>query len=148
MPCRIGAFAIVACVAIASCASRVPQDITAAWYPLQPADTWVYQKESRDGYMDHPSVERWTTEETITGAVTVSEPPGTLVAKRTQVLNHAVPPDFSAANDSTKSELPESHLLIYRSCVYLLDGADAQGAAWPVKLTASSACYADFISCT
>jgi hypothetical protein len=80
--------------------------------------------------------------------VTVSEPPGTLVAKRTQVLNHAVPPDFSAANDSTKSELPESHLLIYRSCVYVLDWADAQGAAWPVKLPPGFACYADFISCT
>jgi hypothetical protein len=45
------------------------------------------------------------------------------------VLDHTVPPDFLAPNDSTKRELPESHLLIYQNCAYILDGIDAQGSA-------------------
>jgi hypothetical protein len=54
-----------------------------SWYPLEPGDTWTYQKESRDGNMARPDTERWTTQETIVSAVAVSELPATLVTKRT-----------------------------------------------------------------
>ncbi|MGK4277500.1 hypothetical protein, partial [Escherichia coli] len=81
------------------------QDAVLSWYPLQPGDTWVYQKESRDGDMAHPSVERWTTEETIVRTVAVPEVGGSLITKRTSVLDHSVPPDFIPQNDSTRREL-------------------------------------------
>jgi len=60
-------------------APLVGQNVASSWYPLQPGDTWVYQKDSREGSMAHPSVERWTTEETIISAVTVPDVPATLV---------------------------------------------------------------------
>jgi len=44
-------------------------NVASAWYPIQPGDTWVYQKESDDGGntggMAHPLLERWTTENTV-----------------------------------------------------------------------------------
>ena len=100
----------------------------ATWYPLNPGDTWVYQKESLDGDMVHPVIERWTTEETIVSAVKVPELAGPCSRKR---------PRYSAISSrritcgrmiGAKRELPESHLLIRRNCVYLLDGLDAQGS--------------------
>jgi hypothetical protein len=126
---RCGAFAIIVGVVIASWTSGVAEDVMPSWYPLQPGDTWIYQNESRDGNMAHPSVERWTTEETIVSARALPEPAGTLVTKRTRVLDHIVPPGFMPQNDSTKRVLSESHLLIHQSCLYVLDGIDAQGAA-------------------
>jgi hypothetical protein len=105
------------------------QDLARSWYPIQPGDTWVYQKESLDGYMAHPSIESWTTEESIVGTIALPDLPGTLVTRRTKVLAHTVPPDFIPQNDSTRRELAESHILIYRNAVYVLDGADAEGSA-------------------
>jgi hypothetical protein len=49
--------------------------------------------------MGHPDVERWTTEETIVGAVAFPELEGTLVTKRTKVLNDTLTPDFLPGND-------------------------------------------------
>ncbi|MGA2715031.1 MAG: hypothetical protein ABSG41_18170 [Bryobacteraceae bacterium] len=99
MKWRYGAFAFIAGVVIASCTSRVPQNITASRYPLQPGDSWICQKDSLEGNMGHPDVERWTTEETIVGAVAFPELEGTLVTKRTKVLNDTLTPDFLPGND-------------------------------------------------
>ena len=118
------------------------QNVVSSWYPIQPGDTWVYQKEFRTGVsISHPIVERWTTEETIVSAATIPEIAGILVTKRTKVLRHAVSPGFIAADDSTKRELSESHVLIHQNCLYVLDGIDEQGAAFvhvesPEALTA------------
>jgi hypothetical protein len=122
---RFGAFAIIACVVIAGCASRPPQDITASWYPMQPGDTWIYQKMSLEGDMAQPDFERWITEETIVSAVPVRELAGTLVTRRTKVLDDTLTPHFLPENDLAKRELPETHLLIHQGCVYELDGWDA-----------------------
>ena len=124
---RCGVLVIVFAVAIG--VDGGAQDLTSSWYPLHPGDSWTYQKESLDGNIDHPSVERWTTEETIIKSENLSGNDGTFVTKRTRVLDHTLPPGFIAANDSTRRELAESHLLIYRDCIYFLDGIDAQGAA-------------------
>jgi len=131
MPCRTGAFAIVACIVIASCSSRVPQDITASWYPLQPGDSWTYAKKSLEGDIAHPDFERWTTEETIVSAVAFPELAGTLVTRRTKVFDDTLTPDFLPGNDLAKREPPESHLLIHQGCIYELDGWDATCAELP-----------------
>jgi len=121
---RYGALTILAAIA----AGAFAEDVTASWYPLHAGDTWVYRKEFRYGDMAHPSAERWTTEDTIVSAVAAPQWNGTLVTRRTKVLDHAVPPHFIVENDSTKRELPESHLLVRGNCVYVLDGSDAQAA--------------------
>ena len=125
---RWGAPAILAVVAIVSRISGA-EDAALSWYPLQPGDTWVYEKESRSGDMAHPIIERWTTEETVVRSVPVPEISGNLITKRTRVLDHTVPPDFIPLNDSTRREPAESHLLTHGNCVYVLDGIDAQGSA-------------------
>jgi hypothetical protein len=125
---RSGALAIIVGIVIASRTFGVAEDVMPSWYPLNPGDTWVYQKESLDGDMVHPVIERWTTEETIVSAVKVPELAGALVTKKTKVLSDFLAPGYLRANDWAKRELPESHLLIRRNCVYLLDGLDAQGS--------------------
>jgi len=98
-------------------------------YPLEPGDTWVYQKESLDGDMAHPDFERWTTEETVVSRVPVPDLAAILVTKRIKVLSDQLSPDYIPENDRAKRELPESHVLIHKNCVYVLDGVDAEGAA-------------------
>ncbi len=123
---RSGALAVIVGIVIASRTFGVAEDVMPSWYPVNPGDTWVYQKESLDGDMVHPIIERWTTEEAIVSAVKVPELAGALVTKKTKVLSDLLAPGYLRANDWAKRELPESHLLIRRNCVYLLDGLDAQ----------------------
>ena len=104
-------------------------DITASWYPLQPGNSWIYQKESLAGDMAYPDFERWTTQETIVSAAADPELGEIMVTKATKVLSDILSSGFVPANDLAKREQPESHLLIRQSCVYLLDGLDANGAA-------------------
>lgn len=124
-----GVWGVTLAAGIAACAASVSRDAATSWYPLEPGTTRVYQKEALEGDMDHPSRERWNTEETIVGSAAVPEIGATLVTKRTRVLDDTLTAGYLAANDQAKRELPESHLLIYRNCVYILDGPDAEGSA-------------------
>src|SRR4051794_9175827 len=67
---RIGVFVIALC--ILSTAVRA-QDDPMAWFPLRVGARWVYSHEWRSGDRRRPNVERWTTEESITGWVTIPE---------------------------------------------------------------------------
>ena len=49
------------------------QDDPLAWFPLQVGSHWVYEHEWKSGDRNRPDVDRWTTEETITGRVTIPE---------------------------------------------------------------------------
>ena len=117
-----GVWGLVACCAYG-------QDAVTPWYPLEPGDRWVYQKESLTGQMAHPDFERWTTEETVIGVAPVPDLRSMLVTKRIRVLGDTRTGDYIPQNDWAKRELPESHILIHQNCVYVLDGIDAEGAA-------------------
>ena len=43
------------------------------WFPLRVGTRWVYDHEAKSGDRSRPDVDRWTTEETITGRVAVPE---------------------------------------------------------------------------
>jgi hypothetical protein len=122
---RSAAFSIIASFICASCASHAQSDIISAWFPLQVGNTWVYEKESLDGDMAKPDVERWTTEETITAATSFPELAGTLITKKTKVLADTLTPGFIPENDFAKREPGETHFLIHQACLYKLDGWDA-----------------------
>jgi hypothetical protein len=65
------------------------QDDPLAWFPLQVGSHWVYQYEWKSGDRKRPDVDRWTSEETITGWVTIPE--GVVVLR--EVKNHENPTD-------------------------------------------------------
>jgi hypothetical protein len=67
---RIGPSAVALC-AFSMVASA--QDDPRAWFPLQVGSRWVYDHESKSGDRSQPDVDRWTTEETVTGWVTIRE---------------------------------------------------------------------------
>ena len=60
------------------------QDDPLAWFPLQVGSHWVYEYEWKSGDRNRPNVDRWTSEETITGWVTIPE--GVVVLR--EVKNH------------------------------------------------------------
>jgi hypothetical protein len=132
-----GVLALIVGLVIAGRTFGVAEEVMPSWYPLQPGDAWVYQKESLDGDMAHPDVERWTTKETIVSATKAPDLLGTLVTKRIEVLSDSLTPGYLSANNWAKRELPESHFLIHRNCIYLLDGIDAQGSACDFNVNSS-----------
>ncbi len=113
---------------IADCATANAQDTVLSWYPLAVANTWTWQNESLDGDRAHPTFERWTMEQTVVGVAPDTELGGTLVTVRNRVRSDVTSPDFIPANNAARRVLPESHLLIFRNCVYLLDGAEVGSA--------------------
>jgi hypothetical protein len=67
---RIGRLTLVLCV-FSTVAGA--QEDPLAWFPLQVGSRWVYEHEWKSGDRNRPEVDRWTTEETITGWVTIPE---------------------------------------------------------------------------
>lgn len=113
---------------IADCATANAQDTVLSWYPLAVGNTWTWQNESLDGDRAHPTFERWTMEQTVVSVAPGAELGGTLVTMRNRVLSDVTSPDFIPANDAARRVQSESHLLIFRNCVYLLDGGDVGSA--------------------
>ena len=112
---------------IADCATANAQDTVLSWYPLAVGNTWTWQNESLDGDRAHPTFERWTMEQTVVSVAPDAELGGTLVTMRNRVLSDVTSPGFIQA-DAAYRVHPESHLLIFRNCVYLLDGGDVGSA--------------------
>lgn len=73
---RAGHFAIA--LFLFSIAARA-QDDPLAWLTLRVGSRWVYEHEWKSGDRNRPTVERWTTEEAITGLV--KTPEGLLVLR-------------------------------------------------------------------
>ncbi len=67
---RRGCFAVLLCV---SSMTGNAQEEPAAWLPMQVGSRWVYEHEWKSGDRNRPDVDRWTTEESITGRVTIPE---------------------------------------------------------------------------
>jgi hypothetical protein len=51
----------------------IAQERPMAWFPLEVGSRWVYEHETKSGDRNRPDVDRWATEETITGWVTIPE---------------------------------------------------------------------------
>lgn len=58
------------------------QEDPLAWFPLQVGSRWVYEHEWKSGDRSRPDVDRWITEETVTGWVTIPE--GLVVLRQVQ----------------------------------------------------------------
>ena len=43
------------------------------WFPLRVGSRWIYEHERKSGDRNRPSIDRWTTEETVTAWVTIPE---------------------------------------------------------------------------
>jgi hypothetical protein len=114
-------------IVVASVAASAQTETVLSWYPLQPGNTWVYQKESLGGHREHPDFERWTTEETIVSLVPAPEHDGMVATRRTKVLSDTMSPGFIPGNNQARREAGDTHILIRKGCVYLLDGVDAIG---------------------
>jgi len=67
---RIGRLAVA--LSVLSAVASAQED-PLAWFPLQVGSRWVYEYESKSGDRNRPDVDRWTTEETITGRLSIPE---------------------------------------------------------------------------
>jgi hypothetical protein len=59
----VGVFSLAACA----------QEDPLAWFPLQVGSRWVYEHDWKSGDRNRPDVDRWSTEETVTGRLTIPE---------------------------------------------------------------------------
>jgi hypothetical protein len=111
------------------------------WFPLQVGSRWVYDHESKSGDRNRPDVDRWTTEQTISGWVTVPE--GLVVLREVKQLpspsdqsttvraispngqlRSVQQPDYNRSLLTARDREP---YLVRRSCVYVIgDGWDGQ----------------------
>ena len=67
---RLRRFAVTLCV---FCSVASAQEDPLAWLPLRVGTRWVYEHEWKSGDRNRPDVDRWTTEEAITGWLTIPE---------------------------------------------------------------------------
>jgi hypothetical protein len=115
------------------------QETPLAWFPLQTGTRWVYEHEWRSGDPRRPDVDRWTTEETITGTVTTSE--GLMVlreVKEQDKLTEKTNPILVITPTGQMRELQQGKhagfiarerkpYLIHGNCIYVIeDGWDSQ----------------------
>src|SRR5712691_7900901 len=63
------------------------QDDPLAWFPLQVGSHWVYEHEAKSGDRNRPDVDRWRTEQTITGWLTIPE--GLVVLREVKELDNS-----------------------------------------------------------
>jgi hypothetical protein len=67
------------------------QENPLAWFPLRVGSRWIYEHEWKFGDRNRPDVDRWTSEETITGPVTIPEGLVVLREVREQVVRPGKP---------------------------------------------------------
>jgi hypothetical protein len=88
------------------------QEDPLAWFPLQVGNHRVYEHEWKSGDRNRPDVDRWTTEETITGWVTIPE--GIVVLRE-------VTPSKGTAHGALIARDSEPYL-VRGSCIYATEG--------------------------
>ena len=131
---RMSRFAMALCV-FSMVASA--QEDPLAWLPLQVGSRWVYEHEWKSGDRSRPDVDRWTTEETITGWVTVPEGLAVLREVKQQgnaseqtITNRVIDPNGHLRYVQQKGNTHSGYLttrargpyLVRGNCVYLIGG--------------------------
>jgi len=114
----------------------VAQDDPLAWFPLHVGSHWIYEHEWKSGDRTRPDVDRWITEETITGLVTIPE--GLVVLR--EVKQQPNPTDQAVTvkvitpngqvrevrqpgyNRGVHSARDRDPYLVHGDCIYVLDG--------------------------
>src|SRR5438552_5833140 len=89
------------------------QDDPLAWFPLEVGSHWVYEHEWKSGDRNRPDVDRWTTEEAITGRVTILE--GLVVLREVKRQANAAHGGAFIARDGVP-------FLVHGNCVYVIGG--------------------------
>jgi hypothetical protein len=117
------------------------QEDPLSWFPLQVGSFWVYAHEWKSGDRNHPDIDRWTSEERITGWLRIPE--GIVVLRganqridpNQQTRTHRVISPKGEARYEQDQGSSHAHLitrakdpyLVHLNCIYTLsDGWDAQ----------------------
>jgi hypothetical protein len=111
------------------------QDDPLAWFPLQAGSRWLYQYEWKSGNRDRPDIERWTTEETITGWVRIPEglvvlrdarqqpnPAGEIVTRRVIAPNGQLRYVQQGNSHGALIARDSEPYLIHGNCIYTIQG--------------------------
>lgn len=110
------------------------QEDPLAWFPLQVGSRWVYEHEWKSGDRSRPDVDRWATEEAITGWVTIPEGLAILREVKQQVnatgetitetviapngqAGYVQLPDYNRSVLTVRDRQP---YLVHGSCVYVI----------------------------
>ncbi len=131
---RMGRFAMALCVF--SMVANAQED-PLAWFPLQVGSRWVYEHEWKSGDRNRPKLDRWATQETITGWVTIPE--GVVVLREVKqqgnlpgktITNRVIDPNGQLRYVEHQGNNHSAHLiardcepyLIHGNCIYAIGG--------------------------
>ena len=131
---RIGRLAVA--LSVLSAVASAQED-PLAWFPLQVGSRWVYEYESKSGDRNRPDVDRWTTEETITGRLSIPE--GLVVLRELKQLpnpsdqittvraiapngqlRYVQQPDYKRRVLTARDREP---YLVHGNCIYVVGGS-------------------------
>jgi len=131
---RIGRLAVA--LSVLSAVASAQED-PLAWFPLQVGSRWVYEYESKSGDRNRPDVDRWTTEETITGRLSIPE--GLVVLRELKQLpnpsdqittvraiapngqlRYVQQPDYNRRVLTARDREP---YLVHGNCIYVVGGS-------------------------
>lgn len=116
------------------------QENPLAWFPLRVGSRWTYEHEWKSGDRNRPDVDRWTSEETITGWVTIPE--GLVVLREAIKQGNSVGQTVRTKVTTPNGQLREVELprhpgylvsragqpyLVHGDCIYVIgEGWDRQ----------------------
>ena len=119
---QVGYLIVTLCVF--SMVARAQED-PLAWFPLQVGSRWVYEHEWKSGDRNRPDVDRWTTEETITGWVTIPE--GLVVLREVKLQSNDLGQGINRYRQSYLIARHREPYLVHGNCVYVIwDGWDGR----------------------
>src|SRR5215471_8504677 len=91
------------------------------WFPLRVGSRWVYEHEWKSGDRNRPDVDRWTSEETITGWVTVPE--GLVILREVKVHGNTTAQTVRTMGINHAGYLvmrDREPYLVHGNCIYMI----------------------------
>ena len=91
-----------------------------AWVPLQVGSRWMYGHEWKSGDRRRPDIDRWTTEERITGWVTIPE--GLVVLREVKLQPGSYVRQRGNRHNGDLVTRDREPYLVRGNCLYVVDG--------------------------
>lgn len=124
-------YATLALCALAFVAGAQDEPLT--WFPLQAGSHWTYRHEWKSGDPNHPKIDRWTTQETVTGWARIPE--GIVVHRGVRQLTPG-----GASHTGYLVARASDPYLVHGQCVYVIAGG------WDVRMRSLTQQFRKYLS--
>lgn len=111
------------------------QEDPLTWFPLRVGTRWTYEHEWKSGNRNRPDVERWTSEETVTGWVRIPE--GLVVEREVKEESNSTGQTVRTGYLVARDREP---YLVHANCIYVI------GEGWDRQNQSLSQSYQEYLA--